>query len=673
MKKTLLTLAMMAVALTSAQASVVINATNFPDEKLRASVLDYDYTCDNDGVLSDEEIENCFEMQVWGAKNLKGLEIFSNLETIILTGDEESYSSITSFDAKPFKNLGRFDINNYAITSLDLTYSNNLWNVEVNNCRDFSAIKTASNGQEYGVYLINLPKLTDMSKCEFKNARGIEFKLTGIKDIDVSNNSTLEWLRVAGDVGEEIYIYELNSINITGCNILWDLGLDNVKLQSIQISNLPRFYDLSLSQCETKDISVENMPNLGGLKCDGCSIQNLTIKNCPVLNGVGCADNNIHNLIIDDSPHLYSVNAENNKLMWLDMSHVENYDVSNVSWFRVDNQNPTVQAVKLSPTETGLLVHERFDVSRVKELRAKGLSQTPRETTVDGTRYFVFYDNGPDTPNLVGSDCGYVYETQWPYAWVEENSKDNNLPVTLRVTSWTKHQAFLKLSTTRVNGKFNDPAPTAPTVTRSQDYDGKVTFLSNNESVVKVDPNTGVLTVIGAGTATISVAGAETDYRLAPATLTYTVIIEKDEPELSLSGAAEITITQGEAFTEPTLTNPHSVPGVTYASSKATVASVDTQTGKVTVLKPGTTVISANFAGNTNYKADKVSYKLTVKPRKGDANADGLIDVADVVGIVNKILEAPGEDFDASAADVNGDGIVDVADVVATVNIILTQ
>ena len=673
MKKELLTLAMMAVALTSAQASVVINATNFPDEKLRQSVLDYDYNCDNDGVLSDEEIENCFEMQVWGAKNLKGLEIFSNLGTIILTGDEESYSSITSFDAKPFKNLGRFDIINYAITSLDLTYSNNLWNVEVNNCRDFSAIKTASNGDAYAVYLINLPKLTDMSKCEFKNARGIEFKLTGIKDIDVSNNSTLEWLRVAGDVGEEIYIYELNSINITGCNILWDLGLDNVKLQSIQISNLPRFYDLSLSQCETKDISVENMPNLGGLKCDGCSIQNLTIKNCPVLNGVGCADNNIHNLIIDDSPHLYSVNAENNKLMWLDMSHVENYDVSDVSWFRVDNQNPTVQAVKLSPTETGLLVHERFDVSRVKELRAKGLSQTPRETTVDGTRYFVFYDNGPDTPNLVGSDCGYVYETQWPYAWVEENSKDNNLPVTLRVTSWTKHQAFLKLSTTRVTGKFNDPAPTAPTVTRSQDYDGKITFSSSNENVVKVDPNTGVLTVIGAGTATISVAGAETDYRLAPATLTYTVIIEKDEPELSLSGAAEITITQGESFTEPILTNPHSVPGVTYASSKATVASVDTQTGKATVLKPGTTVISANFAGNTNYKADKVSYQLTIRPQKGDANADGVVDVADVVGIVNKILDSPSEDFDASAADVNGDSVIDVADVVAAVNIILSN
>lgn len=526
MKKTLLTLAASALALTGAQASVVINATNFPDEKLRASVLDYDYTCDNDGVLSDEEIENCLGMQVWGAKNLKGLELLPNLETIILSGDEESYSSITSFDAKPFKNLGRFDIYNYAITSLDLTYSNHLWNVEVNNCRDFSAIKTASNGGDYAVYLINVPKLTDMSACEFKNATGLQFKLTGIQDIDVSNHPTLQWLSVAGDYNAdgEMIDYELNSINVAGCNALWELGMGDVKLQSVRLSGLPIFYALQLFQCNTQNLSVENMANLGGIECSNCSIENITIKNCPVLNGVGCADNNIKTLIIDDSPILYTVKAENNQLMWLDMQYVNNPQ-QDQNWFMVDNQQPRVQAVKISPTETGLLVHSRFDVSRVLNLRAKGIAQTPRETTVDGIRYFVFYDNGPDTPNLVGSDCGYEYETKWPYPWMEENSKDNNLPVTLKVTSWTKHQAFLTLSQNRVEGKYGEPAPAAPTVTRSQDYDGKITFSSSDESVVKVDPDTGELTVVGAGTAIISVSGAETDYRLAPATRTYTVII----------------------------------------------------------------------------------------------------------------------------------------------------
>ena len=113
---------------------------------------------------------------------------------------------------------------------------------------------------------------------------------------------------------------------------------------------------------------------------------------------------------------LEEVEAADNQLMWLDLSKVvfEKDRLNDAQApIKVNNQTPAVQAVKISPTETGLLVHERFDVSRVLNLRAKGIAQTPRETTVDGIRYFVFYDNGPDTPNLVGSDCFYEYDTKW--------------------------------------------------------------------------------------------------------------------------------------------------------------------------------------------------------------------------------------------------------------------
>ncbi len=57
----------------------------------------------------------------------------------------------------------------------------------------------------------------------------------------------------------------------------------------------------------------------------------------------------------------------------------------------------------------------------------------------------------------------------------------------------------------------------------------------------------------------------------------------------------------------------------------------------------------------------------------GDANGDGVVDVADVVAIVNKILEKPAENFNEKAADVNGDGVIDVSDVVGVVNIILSK
>jgi hypothetical protein len=69
-------------------------------------------------------------------------------------------------------------------------------------------------------------------------------------------------------------------------------------------------------------------------------------------------------------------------------------------------------------------------------------------------------------------------------------------------------------------------------------------------------------------------------------------------------------------------------------------------------------------------------YGITVTPASsgnlpGDANGDGTVDVADVVAIVNKILEKPADNFNEQAADVNGDGVIDVSDVVGVVNIIL--
>ena len=56
----------------------------------------------------------------------------------------------------------------------------------------------------------------------------------------------------------------------------------------------------------------------------------------------------------------------------------------------------------------------------------------------------------------------------------------------------------------------------------------------------------------------------------------------------------------------------------------------------------------------------------------GDVNADGRIDVLDIVVVVNIIVETydPSDD-EFSAADMNSDGVVDVLDIITLVNAIL--
>lgn len=56
------------------------------------------------------------------------------------------------------------------------------------------------------------------------------------------------------------------------------------------------------------------------------------------------------------------------------------------------------------------------------------------------------------------------------------------------------------------------------------------------------------------------------------------------------------------------------------------------------------------------------------EPVAGDANDDGRLSMADVVCIVNHILEKDVDNFDAKKADINNDGVIDMADVVEIIN-----
>ena len=56
---------------------------------------------------------------------------------------------------------------------------------------------------------------------------------------------------------------------------------------------------------------------------------------------------------------------------------------------------------------------------------------------------------------------------------------------------------------------------------------------------------------------------------------------------------------------------------------------------------------------------------------KGDANMDGIVDVADITAVASYILGTQEGDFSYENADVNSDGTIDIADITGTAYIIL--
>lgn len=90
---------------------------------------------------------------------------------------------------------------------------------------------------------------------------------------------------------------------------------------------------------------------------------------------------------------------------------------------------------------------------------------------------------------------------------------------------------------------------------------------------------------------------------------------QKTNPNLSWSESDKI-ITLGDQYELPTFNNPYQVTPITFSSNNSSVAQVNGTVGgnpNITINGPGSAVISADFPGNSDYLAQKVSYPLTVK------------------------------------------------------------
>lgn len=76
---------------------------------------------------------------------------------------------------------------------------------------------------------------------------------------------------------------------------------------------------------------------------------------------------------------------------------------------------------------------------------------------------------------------------------------------------------------------------------------------------------------------------------------------------------------------------------------------------------------------SVSHECSAVGFSITVKApvQQGDANGDGTVNAADIVEVVNYIMNKPSDKFKEDAADANGDGVVNAADIVAIVNIIM--
>ena len=195
-----------------------------------------------------------------------------------------------------------------------------------------------------------------------------------------------------------------------------------------------------------------------------------------------------------------------------------------------------------------------------------------------------------------------------------------------------------------------------------------VTFTSSNEAVATVDATSGKVTLLKAGETTITAKFAG-DATYAAASASYILTVKKGKATLTFAQTACKGET-GKAFTAPALTTTPAGLKVTYASSDASIAKVDAETGAVTIVSEGEVTITATVV-DERYEGE-ASYKLTVSKSalKGDVNGDGRINGTDIQALINFIVDE--EEYDETF-DINGNGKINGTDIQELINIIVEE
>ena len=183
---------------------------------------------------------------------------------------------------------------------------------------------------------------------------------------------------------------------------------------------------------------------------------------------------------------------------------------------------------------------------------------------------------------------------------------EQEVSYTLTVTGFSKNAAGIAFAESEVNitygDEFEEPALTNPN-------NLTVAYTSTNGAVAQVNENTGAITIVKAGSATITATFTENEDYLG-AVVSYTINVAKAAASLSF-GETSFKVTPGAEFVAPTLNNPNSLT-VTYSSSDEDVAMVDENTGEVVIGDEGTATITAASAETDNYLAGNATYTIVV-------------------------------------------------------------
>ena len=162
---------------------------------------------------------------------------------------------------------------------------------------------------------------------------------------------------------------------------------------------------------------------------------------------------------------------------------------------------------------------------------------------------------------------------------------------------------------------------------------GTITFTSSNTSVGTVDPYTGLVSIVGSGSFTITATQSAWGIYKAPTSVSTNISVTNGTPQFSgfaIPGSGYRA--DDGSFNTTNATSSNSSGAITYSSSNAAVATINTTTGRVTLVSAGVTTLTATLAPNGFWNGVTIALPLSVGALCADGGECRLGDVGPAGG-----------------------------------------
>ena len=718
MRKLFILSALCLLCMTPVRASVVLDATNFPDPVFRI------YVSGLTGVsvgrtISDAKLANVKEIKVveLGITSLKGVEYFTNLTLLNCINNQ-----LTSLDVTQNSLLEELYCSNNQLTTLDVSHNTKLEDLQCRNNNLTSLDVTKNTLLSYFRCENNILTSLDVSKnvkltslfCEANRltaldvSRNTELGLlkcenNSISSLDVSNNTKLNYLDCSNN--------KLTSLDVSKNSKLEKLLCRNNQLTSLDVTKNPKlvFFSCGYNKLKSLDVSkntllvylycygnqltsldVSKNTALTNLSCGGNQISSLALSGLAALEELLCSDNKIAQLNLSNNTKLKTIECHGNCLTYLNLDNcplIETSEIKN----QISTRRFQIMSNGSNENDCWALYVGTSDASRIKDLKIDGVETEPEMLTKDPGWMVVSNDRkkiplkvtykiytGNETAGWMVVTVNYDVKKYGVYVDGKELTSLNfyDIPGLKSGTAylkdepegigWSGYLPTLALSDAKIEGEEgirNEQAYYLKIIVKG---DNEVTatdynaFANNTASVETVFSGGGTVRFTATGDRWNGIYAIDSRMTLKE----WTTVMAKGDGHGYFDDNSTLVMQENSKLIAY---------GNQYPSVELPLADQRKWDANIGVRYPEGAYIGDRFhvfyAGTTkDVQKDWVligpegaTLPADLLGNPADVNQDGTVDSADIVAVIK---EMPDGD---KKADVNGDTVIDSADIVAVI------